>query len=361
MKRPQGFDVPTEAPPVSRAKKKSSAPPVAQQAAAQKAQGATRQKTPRGTAHTVNGDSPAGPNAAGARTGEPLAPVLPLWRPSSGPEASDAQHDDRRGGATRRAGQEARAARRHARAATRDRRRYERDEVRRFTLRSRRRRTIWTVCLGAVALLVAFVLIGAFSPLMALHTIDVQGADRISEDDIVQALDGQLGRPLTLIDYGEVEQVLGTFPLIRSYSTEASPPNTLILRIIERTPVAVLKVADDFQLVDQAKVVIEQTPKRPEGYPLITTAEKDGDDTGFTAAIAVIDALPGQLRKTVDTVTAGTRDDVTLMLAGGARVVWGSADDSELKAVVLEQLMKNNDPKSVTEFDVSSPESAVVR
>lgn len=336
MKRPEGFDVPavptagrTER--VVREKKKKTAAPA--------------------------------PESVRRHPTVPPANVLPLHDRPVGPATHDepVSPAEPRDHGARTAGREARSARRHARAATRDRRRYEREEVRRFTLHSRRRRTLWMICLGAVALLVAFVLVGAFSPLMALRQIDVRGVDRIGADDIAVALEDQLGRPLTLIDHGGIEAVLATFPLIRSYSTEASPPHTLIIRIVERTPVAVVEAAEGFELVDQARVVIEKTPERPEGYPLITTAADDADGTGFTAAIAVIDALPDQLRPTVDTVAAGTRDDVTLTLIGGTRVVWGSAEDSELKALVLAQLMKKNAPEAVSEFDVSSPGSVVVR
>lgn len=339
MKRPHGFDQPAAPTPAA-------TPPAAR-----------RGKKPPA--------EPATLAAAPSEAPEPLAKVVPL-HVETRPQAPSADRVQGSGEpvareAGREAGRDARAARRHARAATRDRRRYERDEVRRFTLRSRRRRTILSICLGAVALLIAFVLIGAFSPLMALRHIEVRGADRISENDIVQALDDQMGRPLTLIDNAEVRQVLGTFPLIRSYSTEARPPDTLVIRLVERTPLAVLKTSQSFQLVDQAKVVIEETAKRPDGYPLITTATGDAGDTGFTAAVAVLVSLPGQLRATVDTVNGGTRDDVTLTLTGGTRVVWGSAEDSELKAVVLAQLMKKTAPESVTEYDVSSPGSAVVR
>lgn len=346
MKRPDGFDLPAEPPPArvrptARAKKKA---------------------TPTVEPEAVRPAQPDPPDRADPPAQvDPPANVVPLRDEPTAPATPPDRAEVSRGHAASRAGHEAKAARRHARAATRDRRRYEREEVRRFTLRSRRRRTVVTICLGAVALLVAFVLIGAFSPLMALRHIDVQGADRISEDDIVHALEGQLGRPLTLIDHSGLGTVLGTFPLIRSYSTEASPPDTLVIRIVERSPVAVVKAAGGFELVDQARVVIEKTEARPEGYPMITTANDDADSTGFTAAIAVIDALPGELRPTVDTVAAGTRDDVILTLTGGTRVVWGSAEDSELKALVLAQLMKENAPGTVSEFDVSSPGSAVVR
>lgn len=221
---------------------------------------------------------------------------------------------------------------------------------------------MWIVSLAAVGSLVAFVLLGAFSPLMAVRTIQVQGASRISADAIVASLSDQVGRPLTLVNDSEIEKKLAGFPLIRSYSTESSPPNTLIVRIVERTPVALLPVAAGFELVDSAGVVIQRSVKRPADYPVIKTSSGDGSGTGFATAISVLLALPDDLKATVDTVTAGTQDDVTFTLEkGGPKVVWGSSDDAAFKALVLSRLIEKTNPSKVHEYDVSSPNAAVVR
>ncbi|WP_165384864.1 FtsQ-type POTRA domain-containing protein [Cryobacterium sp. SO1] len=254
----------------------------------------------------------------------------------------------------------ARAARGRLRAARRARKQYERSEVRRFTSRSRHRRNLWIAAAGAVVALVAFVLVGVFSPLMALRTIEITGTNRIPAADVAQALDGQLGTPLPLLDLTEVKKQLSEFSLIRSYVTESRPPDTLVVRIVEREPVGAITSTAGFDLVDAAGVVIQSGPDRPEGYPRIDSAG-GASGAGFQAAIAVVGALPEGIRGQLDTVTAATKDDVALTLGGGARVVWGNAERSEYKAVVLAALLVSHPVGSVTEYDVSSPDSAVVR
>jgi cell division protein FtsQ len=254
----------------------------------------------------------------------------------------------------------ARAARSRLRAARRARKQYERSEVRRFTSRSRRRRNIWLAAAGTVVALVAFVLVGVYSPLMALKNIEVTGTERIPAADIVQALDAQLDTPLPLIDFAEVKQELSEFSLIRSYVTESRPPNTLVVRIVEREPIGSIASAAGFDLVDAAGVVITSGEARAEGYPVVDAAG-GASGAGFQAAVAVIGALPEGIRTQLDTVTAATKDDVTLTLAGGARVVWGNSERAEYKAVVLSALLVSHPVGSVTEYDVSSPDSAVVR
>lgn len=252
------------------------------------------------------------------------------------------------------------AARRKLRAAKRARKAYEREEVRRFTWRSRRRRTIGITAAGIVAALIGFVVVGVYSPVMALRTIEVIGANRVPAASVQAALADQLGTPLPLVDLGRVKTDLSRFTLIRSYVTESRPPDTLVVRIEEREPLGVVTTKRGFDLVDAAGVVVQSSPERPPGYPTIT-AKAGVDSAGFRAATAVIAVLPEGIRSQLDAVTAATKDDVTLGLSGGARVVWGSAEKSEYKSVVLSSLLVNHPVGSVGEYDVSSPDSAVLR
>ncbi|MFC6355840.1 FtsQ-type POTRA domain-containing protein [Luethyella okanaganae] len=249
------------------------------------------------------------------------------------------------------------SARAQWRAAKRARRSYERAEVRRFTRHSRRRRLNWIIAVAAVAALMLFVVVGAFSPLMALRTIQVEGAARVNPADVVAVLDDQLGTPLPLVDFGRVRSDLSRFILIRSYSTESRPPGTLVVRIVERDPVGVIRAQTGFDLVDPAGVVVQTTQERPEGYPML---EVQGA-AGLAAAGAVVQALPADIRTQLDTVRAATKDDVSFVLAGGANVVWGSAEQSAMKAIVLSKLMAVAPSSEVSAYDVSSPNSPVYR
>lgn len=250
-----------------------------------------------------------------------------------------------------------RAARKALAAAERARRRYERQEVRRFTVRSRRRRLAWIAGTGAVALVAAAVLGAAYSPLMALREVRVEGASRIPPEQLVAAFSDEIGTPLPLISSAEVQEALRAFPLIETYSTELVPPGTLIVRIVERTPVGVVQTESGLELVDGAGVVIDRPAELPEGQPIIETAGTSS--AGFRAAAGVVRALPPEVRGQLVRVTAETKDDVRLQLAGGATVVWGSAEDSAEKAAVLARLMQAAPPDTVSGYDVSSTGNAV--
>jgi len=244
--------------------------------------------------------------------------------------------------------------------AEKRRRKYERAEARRFTQATRTRRRKYLVALAGAVVLVLLVVLTAYSPLLAVRTITVEGASRVDATAVSAALDDQLGRPLTLVDFGEVKRTLETFPLIQSYVTEARPPDTLVVRIVERRPVVTVAADGAFNLVDAAGVVVETTPERAAGYPIIDTAATPVDSPGFAAASSVLLALTPEFLAQVDSVSAPTPDSVTLALTSGQRVVWGSSEDSALKARIVASMISNPGIPDVTEYDVSSPEAPIV-
>ena len=250
-----------------------------------------------------------------------------------------------------------RAAARDLRVAARRRRRGERAEVRRFTRRTRRRKITWLVTAGIATVMTGLVAIAVYSPLLALTTIRIEGTARVPSADVTEAIDGQLGTPLALVDFDRITEELGDFPLIRSYVTETVPPDTLVVHIVERQPIGSIQTAGGFALVDPAGIVIERSSERIPGVPLLVIGGTDTDVPAFDAAVEVLVALPDSILGRLDTITAASTDDVRLTLAGtGAPIIWGSAADSEYKGRALDALLAN--VPEASEFNVSAPGQA---
>lgn len=241
--------------------------------------------------------------------------------------------------------------------AARARRKALRAEIRRFTQRSRRRRIIWWSAIGAVVLLVGGSVAAAYSPLFAVEKITVAGASTLDAAAVEAALSGQIGTPLALVDTSEVKAALLAFPLIETYALEARPPHDLTVRIVERTPIGVIRSDAGYTLVDAAGVALSTTSDQPAGQPLIDVAAGT-DSSAFQSAGLVVRSLPADLRAQLTGVSAGTADDVTLTLNSGLTVVWGSSEKSALKALVLEKALAAKPDASTV--DVSSAETAVV-
>ena len=214
-------------------------------------------------------------------------------------------------------------ARAKFRSAEKARNRYERDEVKRFTRRARRRRTGWFLALCSCLPWAAW----SRSPCShrcspcapSLWTAPPGSAPATLE----KAVDGQLGTPLALLSYGQITHDLAPYHLIRSYVTEIVPPGTLVIHVVERTPVGVIQ--GGFLRSGRPGGGDHRISKmRPAGYPLIqlgdgrltAPASLDGAGT-YRSAVAVL--------AKVDTITAQTHDDVTLTLTGPSSAWCGGA------------------------------------
>ena len=287
---------------------------------------------------------PAAPARASKNMQAPPAKVARLSRPAPVQQSS----------------KQAVPSSRPLKAAARARKRYERLEVKRFTRRARRRRTGWFLAALLVVAVGGLVAVAVFSPLLALRTITVDGTSRLNSGTLEKAVDGQLGTPLALLDYSEITSDLAPFTLIRSYVTEIVPPGTLVIHVVERTPIGAIQGTDSFDLVDPAGVTVESSKTRPAGYPLIQLGDGQISGPGFASMAQVLLALPPAVLTKVDTITAQTHDDVTLTLSGSSqRVVWGSSDDSDAKAQVLADLIALHSGSGAGEYDVSAPGTAV--
>lgn len=285
------------------------------------------------------------------------APVLPLT--GAGGDGADVDPGSADGAESEASTPPVRA--RDVWAAARSRRRALRAEVRRFTARQRRRRMTWLVVAASVVLLVLGTVGAAYSPLFGVERVRVVGTSALSAETVEQALSGQVGRPLPLVDSSEVKAALVTFPLVESYTLEARPPHELVVRIVERTPIGTVKSSAGYTLVDAAGVALSTTPKRPPGHPVLTV--RGGiTSKAFTAIGTVFRSLPDDIREQVTAISATTPNNVTLTLGEtDTDVVWGDATRSSYKAVVLAKIMISQPPSKVSVYDVSSPTAVVVR
>jgi cell division protein FtsQ len=204
-----------------------------------------------------------------------------------------------------------------------------------------------------VLLLVAVLAIAVFSPILALRTIEVDGVSAIPASTVQNALAGQLGTPLALLNDDAIRRELSRIILIRSYATEVVPPNTLVVRIVEREAIAVLPDGGDYDQVDPAGVVLK-TASTTAGLPVIEIGRSGVGSAGFAAAVKVLLAMPSSVLSQVKTISATTLDNVTLTLnQGDHTVLWGSSAQSDMKARALAALLTQCAAQPV--LDVAAP------
>lgn len=221
----------------------------------------------------------------------------------------------------------------------------------------KRRLVLWT--LSIVVAFVAVLMAGAvYSPVLAVRTVTVDGTTLLTPDAVQKALSGLDGKPLPQVSEQEVNELLKPLIQVRSATIEARPPSELLVHVNERVPVALLKQGDSYVMVDVDGVQLGATKDLATvALPLIDAGAGATNTELFKAIAAVLDTLPADVLARMSTASAASPDAVELKLVDGKTVVWGNAEDRELKAKALEALLKMPaDPKvPVRVYDVSVP------
>jgi cell division protein FtsQ len=267
------------------------------------------------------------------------------------------------------------------------------------------RRAIATmiVCL-LVSVALAWVVL--FSPWLSVRQLQLVGNDRFSTTELQAIAAPSIGRPLARVNTDALAAAVATAPSVKEAQVVRVWPSTLEVRVTERIPVAAVPRSDSFDLMAADGVVVETVDKAPPGLPTVTEETVAGGQEALVAAAEVLDSLPAELRARVPQASAATRDSVQFELMvpapveetshddtsdkadkptrtdtvdGTAQtdgvaadnaekpptepkmvkvtVMWGSPEESALKAEVLGVLLKT----PAREYDVSSPQTPVTR
>lgn len=225
---------------------------------------------------------------------------------------------------------------------------------RRFARRAWSRR--WaTLRRVAVAVVLLALVAGAgwlvfVSSVLAVRDVAVTGTRTVAEQRISAAAEVPVGRPLARVDTGRIRERVEDVPVVASADVSRSWPHTVAIEITERTPVAAVGEGDGHRLIDADGVMYRRVEKPPAGLPSLAM---DGNPRAAQEAAAVVAGLPRDLGRRIAEVEATTMDAIELELRDGRRVVWGSAESSQLKAEVLDALLARKRDARV--YDVSVP------
>ncbi|MBP2217394.1 cell division protein FtsQ/DivIB [Arthrobacter sp. CAN_C5] len=232
------------------------------------------------------------------------------------------------------------------------------------TPRKSRRRLYLILGLSTLILLIGGLLAYLiFSPALALRSVEFTGNTLVTSEEATEALEPLLGIPLPQISDGQVEELLDGFAPIESVTVAAVPPSGLAVTIRERVPVAILQSSGQFLLIDEdGRQLASVEDREAVQLPLIDGGTDAVNSEVFSSIAAVLAALPESILNQLNHASADSVDSVELSLANDQTIFWGSAEENEAKALVLEALLgaPPADPPAEV-FDVSTPSSPVTR
>jgi cell division protein FtsQ len=198
-----------------------------------------------------------------------------------------------------------------------------------------------------------------FSTVLGVHRVEVEGNSLLSADQVEQAAGVELGSALAGVDIDAVAERVAALPPVASVEVERRWPRGLAIVVTERRAVAVVQEGGALSGMDAEGVLFRSFDDEVERLPLVDAEQLDpaGRDDALAEVATAVAALEPVVARRVDHVEVASRDSIVLVLNGGDRVMWGSAEQSSLKGRVLTVLLD----EEATRYDVSVPAQPTTR
>lgn len=211
-----------------------------------------------------------------------------------------------------------------------------------------------TLVLSVVA--VGLGLILYFTPVMSARSIIVIGTGAVTRDDVLDAAQVRIGTPLLQINTDQVADRVAAIRRVASTRVQRQYPSALRITIVERVPVVVKDFPDGPHLYDRDGVDFATAPPPP-ALPYIDVDNPGPTDPATRAALEVLLALRPEVVAQVGRIAAPSVASITLTLADGRTVIWGTTDRTDEKAEKLAALLT----QPGRTYDVSSPDLPTVK
>ena len=195
-----------------------------------------------------------------------------------------------------------------------------------------------------------------FTPVMSARSIIVTGIGAVTRDEVVNAAQVKLGTPLLQINTDSVADRVAAIRRVASARVQRQYPSALRITVVERVPVVVRDFPDGPHLFDRDGVDFATAPPPP-ALPYLDVDNPGPTDPATKAALAVLLALRPEIAAQVARISAPSVASITLTLADGRTVIWGTNDRTEEKAEKLAALLT----RPGRTYDVSSPDLPTVK
>ncbi|WP_082227083.1 cell division protein FtsQ/DivIB [Demequina rhizosphaerae] len=218
---------------------------------------------------------------------------------------------------------------------------------------------VWARRAGYVVVAGALAWVVLASPVLALDPAQVEVAGYgtvVDPADVAEVVEAHEGRSLATLASSRVADELREVPGVRDATVERVWPRGLLIELTSREPVAAVPDGEGgYDLLDSEATRVGHSAETPEKLPAVTVPVGKGNERILESVLGVVNQLPVKLRNRVQDISATTEDTVTFVLRNGPQVDWGSAEDSALKARVLQVLLDSGQADGVTAIDVSAP------
>lgn len=210
----------------------------------------------------------------------------------------------------------------------------------------------------------------SMTPLLDVDRVVVEGAARSGAGAVAGASGIELGQAMATADLGAAASAVTRLPWVRTAEVRRRWPGTVVVEVVERTPVAAVPAtgegwtlldADGRQLAVEVApapevVRIEVDPRDPELGEAVQTRTR----SVLALAASVPPALSGRLVALRPGRSGSVQGTVALRDGGSATVDFGRPDQVQAKWVALVTVLDGVEPAGLTRIDVRVPSAPVL-
>ena len=193
------------------------------------------------------------------------------------------------------------------------------------------------------------------SSAFTVQHVTIQGLKLSPESEILKLANGVQGQNLFLFDQEALKQKIAIHPLVQSVQFKRKLPQTLVIIVTERAPVALVVVPKGVLEVDGQGTFLRRLESWPkDDHPVLTGITlKDTVGPGqnlanqsLTSALNLLGQAPPELLAQIGELHVETNQQMTLYLRSGVEVRLGQATDWKPKLNALYQLISDKEYKS---------------
>jgi cell division protein FtsQ len=194
-----------------------------------------------------------------------------------------------------------------------------------------------------------------------LQHVEVLGAHRVSRLDIYNVVSFQNSRPMPLVDLAEIRSQLLRFGWIREARVSRRLPDTLVIDIVEREPVAIWQNNRQLSLIDVDGVVLE--PVRVDHMPNLPLVVGPDANRHIGGLGTLMQAAP-RLRPQIAGATWVGQRRWDIRFQSGELLTLPEGDDEARRAISRFAMMDQQDPllgRGFARIDMRDPRRTYVR
>jgi cell division protein FtsQ len=181
----------------------------------------------------------------------------------------------------------------------------------------------------------------------------VEGAKKATPFEVMSLSGISSGMHMFEFNAAKVESAVESHPWVRRARVRREFPGKVIIQVTERSPAATLPYYNGFLVIDDDAHVVDFLASGDIPWPVITgftpVESVVGDHLSsslISAGLRCVVALTPAIREKLSEVAVDRNDEITLILMGGMRVLFGQADAQaprkfKLLESVLEDIVKN--------------------